>query len=266
MVRQNEGVVDHHLTLPIQSLAGEECWMMSRLEEGTFQSAWFAVSLSNDLRAEAPANVDSDTVNTDYDFGGSLGSHTRSIVEVLTSSVLLSELVLLESLASSVAEGSGDLGCMVRMQASLAILGQSLSNMEEYLTEFSSCLETIQVPSSLWRRDCSQNFERMKRLFCYQRIETKKGRERMGYLYSPGESFPFSISSSEARPDLEQVACSYGGDKESSAVALVVDRTTSKAMMILKLFLCHFGPSNLCDEALAQVAGLQGRSCIPFSI
>jgi hypothetical protein len=67
----------------------------------------------------------------------------------------------------------------------------------------------------------------------------------MIYLYSRGRNFRSFAFSSEARQDLELVACS-NGDKAASEVALEVDQTKLKAMMILTLCQCHFGLSNLC--------------------
>jgi hypothetical protein len=53
---------------------------------------------------------------------------------------------------------------------------------------------------------------------------------------------------------------------EESAVFLEVDQMKLKATKILKLCQYHFGLSSLCAEALVQVAGRRGKSCILFSI
>jgi hypothetical protein len=66
------------------SPVGEGCWMRSKLEVGTFQSASSEVSLNNDLRAEELAIADADRESIDCGFEGPLDSHRKSIAEEQT--------------------------------------------------------------------------------------------------------------------------------------------------------------------------------------
>lgn len=80
--------------LQIRSLVVGECWTKSKSEAGTFPCASSEVLSNNGLRVEEPA-ADADRENIDCGFGGSPDCHTTSIVEELTRSSRLFELLLL---------------------------------------------------------------------------------------------------------------------------------------------------------------------------
>ena len=83
--------------------------MRSKLEVGTFQSAWTVVSSNNDPREEEPVNGDADR-NIDCGFEALLDCRTKSIVEELTRIIRPLGLPPSGKLANSAAEEFGDLG------------------------------------------------------------------------------------------------------------------------------------------------------------